>query len=86
MALSPIFSAAPLSTTALWKRPLAEGIAVSVHTFAPPPDWPMIVTLPGSPPKPAMLSRTHSSAATMSSIPTLPEAAYFAPPTPARWQ
>ena len=56
----------------MWKRPLAAGIAVSAQTFAPPPLWPMIVTLPGSPPKPTMLSRTHSSAATQSSIPTLP--------------
>ena len=67
MALSPARTEAPLSTTALWNRPLAEGIAESTHTFAPPPDWPMIVTFPGSPPKLAMLSRTHSSAATMSS-------------------
>ena len=65
-------SAAPLRTTALWKRPFAEGIAVRVHTLAPPPDCPMIVTLPGSPPNAAMLSRTHSRAATMSSMPTLP--------------
>ena len=36
------------------------GIASSVLTFPPPPDWPKIVTLPGSPPKRSMLSRTHS--------------------------
>ena len=40
-------------------------------TFPPPPDWPKMVTLPGSPPNAAMLSRTHSSAATISSMPTL---------------
>jgi hypothetical protein len=79
-------SEAPLSTTALWKRPFAAGMAASVHTFAPPPDWPMIVTLPGSPPKAAMLSRTHSRAATMSSMPALPDAANFSPPTPERSQ
>jgi hypothetical protein len=63
----------------LWNSPLALGIASSVQTFAPPPDWPMIVTLPGSPPKAATLSRTHSSAATMSSMPTLPELAKRSP-------
>ena len=48
----------------------ADGIAVSVHTFAPPPDWPMMVTFPGSPPKLAMLSRTHARAASWSSRPS----------------
>jgi len=49
---------------ALWNSPLASGIASRTHTLAPPPDSPMMVTLPGSPPKASMLSRTHSSAAT----------------------
>src|ERR1700747_3088111 len=48
-------------------------------TFAPPPDSPKIVTLPASPPKAAILSRTHSSAATMSSIPAFPDAATSQP-------
>ena len=36
-----------------------------------PADSPKIVTLAGSPPKAAMFSRTHSSAATWSSSPRL---------------
>ena len=51
----------------------------SVPTLMPPADSPKIVTLPGSPPKPAMLSRTHSSAATWSRMPLLPEPANAAP-------
>ena len=35
---------------------------------------------------PAMLSRTHSSAATISSIPTLLDSAYFSPPSSARYR
>ena len=65
--------ALPLSATALWTRPFAEGIEITSHTFAPPPDWPMMVTLPGSPPKFAMLSWTHCRDATRSRTPTLPE-------------
>ena len=30
--------------------------------FRPPPDWPKVMTLPGSPPNAAMLSRTHCRA------------------------
>ena len=48
-------------------------------TLLPPPDSPKIVTFAGSPPNFAMLSRTHSSAATMSSMPTLPESANSSP-------
>ena len=55
-----------------------------MQTFPPPPDWPMMVTLSGSPPKLAMLSFTHWRAATQSSIPTLPECLYFSPPTAAK--
>jgi hypothetical protein len=54
---------------ARWNSPFAAGIAISVATFRPPPDCPKIVTRFGSPPNRSMLSRTHSSAATMSSIP-----------------
>ena len=71
--VSPTFSSEPLSTIALWNRPLADGMAISVETFAPPPDWPKMVTLVGSPPKAAMLSRTHSSAGHQVELPTLPE-------------
>ena len=56
------------------------------ETLAPPPDWPKIVTFAGSPPKLEMLSRTHSSAATMSSMPTLLEFANCAPPRSARYR
>ena len=70
----------PLSATALWKRPLADGIAISVVTFPPPPDWPKIVTFPASPPKLPMLSRTHCSDCTRSSMLALPDWAYFSPP------
>ena len=64
---------APLCMIALWNSPWAPGIASSALTFPPPPDWPKIVTLPGSPPKRPACSRTHSSAATRSSTPALPE-------------
>ena len=40
--------------------------------FTEPADSPNIVTLPGSPPNAAISSRTHSSAATWSSIASLP--------------
>ena len=62
----------PLCTPALWNNPFAEGIASIVDVFAPPPDWPKIMTLDGSPPNFSMLSRTHSSEATRSIIPTTP--------------
>ena len=65
-------SADPLCTPALWNNPFADGIASNVVVLAPPPDCPKIITLLGSPPKFAMLSRTHSSDATMSIAPALP--------------
>ena len=68
-------TSAPLIAHALRNRPCADGMPSRQVTLLPPPDSPKIVTFAGSPPKPAMLSRTHSSAATMSSIPTLPESA-----------
>jgi hypothetical protein len=49
----------PLSEIALWKRPAASGETINALTFVEPADWPMIVTLPGSPPKLAMLSLTN---------------------------
>ena len=49
-----------------------HGIAINVAIFAPPPDWPNTVTHEGSPPKLAMLSRTHSRARMRSSCPALP--------------
>ena len=50
-------------------RPSASGEAHSALTAAAPADSPASVTLSGSPPKAAMLSRTHSSAAIWSSMP-----------------
>ena len=62
-------SAAPLWVMARRKRPSARGTARSVPTLIAPADSPKIVTLSGSPPKAAMLSRTHSSAAIWSRRP-----------------
>src|SRR5271170_2503020 len=75
---------APLITMARRNSPFAAGIASKALTLPPPPDWPKIVTLPGSPPKLATLSRTHSSVATRSSTPALPECANSAPPSALR--
>jgi len=84
----------PLCTIALWNRPRAAGIAISVETFIPPPDWPKMVTLPGSPSKAAMLSLTQWRASTMSSMPATDDAAPSSPRpsdtgrkprTPRRW-
>ena len=72
-------SIGPLWMIARWNSPAAAGMPSRTLTLAPPPDSPKIVTLPGSPPKAAMLSRTHSSASTMSSAPGEPEAATSAP-------
>ena len=68
-------SPGPLSIAALWNSPAAEGMARRLETFWPPPDWPKIMTLSGSPPKAAMLSCTHCSASTKSCMPAVPEAA-----------
>jgi hypothetical protein len=66
VAMSIVFvvCAAPDCGIAFVKSPFADGVAMSVPTLIPPADSPKIVTLDGSPPKFAMLSRTHSSAAT----------------------
>ena len=57
-------------TSSRWNSPWpCAGAASSVDTFPPPPDWPKIMTLPGSPAEAAMLSFTHCSAATRSAIP-----------------
>ena len=69
---------------ARWNSPRAEGIDRSAATLPPPPDWPKTRTLPGSPPKRRMFFFTHSSARTISSIPTFPEEAKSGP-DPARW-
>ena len=69
----------PLCTAARWIKPRAAGVASSVLTYDPPPDCPKIITLPGSPPKFAMLSRTHSSAATRSSTPAFADCANWLP-------
>ena len=52
---------------ARWNSPFAAGNADSIAVFPPPPDCPKIVTVRGSPPNRATLSRTHSRAATRSS-------------------
>ncbi|WP_249367779.1 MULTISPECIES: hypothetical protein [unclassified Actinomyces] len=54
-----------------WTSPAARGHARSAMTEAPPALWPVTVTRPGSPPKAAMLSRTHSRAVTWSRVPRL---------------
>ena len=63
---------APLCGIAFWNSPRALGRPSSVPTLMPPADSPKMVTFSGSPPKAAMFSRTHSSAATWSSMPSLP--------------
>src|SRR2546430_158253 len=55
LSASPRRRVDPLCTTALWNRPFAIGIDAMVLTLLPPPDWPKIVTFPGSPPKLAMV-------------------------------
>ncbi len=60
---------APDSTIALWNRPRALGDSIRKFTAMPPADSPKMVTLPGSPPKPAMLAFTHFRAAIMSMTP-----------------
>jgi len=79
-------TSAPLCTIARLNSPCAAGMAISELTLPPPPDWPKMVTLPESPPKAPALSRTHSSAATISSMPTLLAFAYFSPPIPAKYK
>jgi hypothetical protein len=49
----------PLWRIARWNNPFASGDAMRAPTLAPPADWPKIVTRERSPPKWAMLSRTH---------------------------
>ena len=74
-ALSAICRHGPLCMMALWNSPFAAGMAHTTLTFPAPPDSPKMVTLCGSPPNAPMLSRTHLSAATTSSMPTLPDCA-----------
>ena len=57
---------------------------MSVQVLFPPPDSPNAITLLGSPPNVAMFSLTQERAATMSSIPWLPEVAYSSPPSSPR--
>ena len=64
--------AAPDWAMALVNRPLAAGSPSNVPTLMAPADSPKAVTSSGSPPKAAMLSRTHSRARTWSRIPLLP--------------
>ena len=62
----PTIPLAGLSEIAWAKRPLAAGTASSVATACAPALSPKIVTLSGSPPKTAMLSRTQCNAITRS--------------------
>ena len=66
---SSVWCAAPLCSTARRNRPVARGIASSAPMLIAPADSPATVTMSGSPPKAAMLSRTHSRAATWSRRP-----------------
>ena len=50
-----------------------SGEVISAKTLTAPADWPISVTLPGSPPKFAMLPLTNFSALMMSRIAKLPE-------------
>jgi hypothetical protein len=56
----------PLIAITRRRRPFAAGFTIVTRDAAEPADWPPIVTFDGSPPKLAMLSCTHSSAATQS--------------------
>ena len=65
---------APLCRMARWNRPAGRRDARAAWpTLIAPADSPKIVTRSGSPPNAATLSRTHSSAATWSRMPALPE-------------
>ena len=66
-----VWCAAPLCSTARRNSPAARGIASSAPMLIAPADSPATVTVSGSPPKAATLSRTHSNAATWSSRPRL---------------
>ena len=63
--------ALPLMPTALANSPLACESSCSNETDIEPADWPITVTLPGSPPNAAMPSCTHCSAAIWSRMPQL---------------
>src|SRR6266542_681564 len=76
----------PLSIDALEKYGAAAGIAYKQDVFAPPPDSPKIITLFGSPPKTLICVFTHSSAATISRRPWLPEPAYSDPANSSRYR
>ena len=58
-----------LQAMALANKPRALGAAMRYMTLRPPEDSPAIVTLPGSPPKAAMLRFTQPSASIWSSSP-----------------
>jgi hypothetical protein len=60
---------ASLSAITRRNNPFDSGDVISTLTSNDPPDSPKMVTLLGSPPNLAMLSRTHLSAAIWSRIP-----------------
>jgi hypothetical protein len=61
MPLPPRLQA--LIITAPRNRPLESGLVICAATPPAPADWPLMTTLAGSPPKAAMLSWIHFSAA-----------------------
>ena len=65
--------AAPLCRIARRNSPRAPGRPAAGPTLCAPADSPAMVTRSGSPPKAAMFSCTHSSAAIWSSSPNAPE-------------
>ena len=66
---SGIPTRAPDTEMARWNSGCADSMPSKVSTAPPPADWPAIVTFPGSPPKAAILSCTHRSAASQSRTP-----------------
>ena len=69
----------PLCRIARRKSPRARGMPRRVATLIAPADSPKTVTFAGSPPKAAISSRTHSSAAIWSRIPSFPVAGSRSP-------
>ena len=74
-----------LREIALWKRPAASGETIKALTFVEPADCPMIVTLPGSPPKFATLCWTNFSDWIRSSRAKSPESRRGSPVLNAGW-
>ncbi|MCY1560396.1 hypothetical protein D9M68_975260 [compost metagenome] len=73
----------PLNSTRRWnscgRAAVTTGDVISASTLTEPADWPISVTLPGSPPKAAMLPCTNLSAWIRSSIAKSPESVSGSP-------